>query len=481
MNRILVNIEKSLKLICCSLIFFAICNSIASAFISGQASFFIIGMTIVVTTLATICLKTQLYKKSRLWIMLFILGAFAKIFISLYVHADIISDMKHCLVAAQSTMNGDLSWQEELYFIRFAYQIPFVLYEALILKTFKTIMALYIANALLSIATAYLIKCIVTNIFKDECCSWLIASIYMMLPSTFMRVSVLYNQILGGFFLTLGLYSYILKSNGKRSNLHFLLSGLFLGLGYIFRQDVAIVCIAIICVELFSMAKIVFAIINASEKSKRVILTLTHLICFIIGILLVVKGLDYALKICNLAKYGIRAHAPLNTIIQGWTPEANGSYSDKYTFLNAETENMRFIEGVSYVLRYISNNENMGVFDWVLFSLRKFYKMWGSVEGAYGLLKFDSLVAILRLCIACMEVPLYCGIMGFALYGVYKGYNNSNNKVLLFSVCMIGYYIAYFIVEVKPRYRFDPIICLLLLASFGVLKSTEKVCTTSNG
>lgn len=463
--------EKALRSICCCVLVIVLLNIIVSLFFSGKASFYIAGITVFVGIAGYVCVKTRIYQDNRFWINLFILGAVAKLFVGLFVHADIISDMKHCLSAAQLTVQGDMSWQEENYFIQFGFQVPFVMYEAMILKLFHSTTMLYVANALFSIATAILINRIVANMVNDTYCSWVVSAIYMILPTTFLRVSVLYNQILGGMFLALGLYFYSVYYKSKKHRFSFIASGFFLGLGHIFRQDVAIVFIAIICVEVFIRCKE----LSKSKPDNQLLIASLSLLLFVLGYFCAVKGLDYVLRITQLAKYSTGNNAPLYTIIHGWTPENNGAYSEKYTYLVDETANMSLLQGIRYIFNCISTKENMHFFDWVVFMIRKIYTMWGSVEGAYTLAESHSMMNLIALCIACMEVPFYCGITGCALYGIKKA--SDDHRALLLSVCIIGYFIAYLIVEIQPRYRYDPMICLFLLASFGImrLKRTHSI------
>ena len=456
--------EKTLKTLCCCILAVILLSSIASMFFSGKASFYIAGITVLAVIIGYICVKTKLYLNSRFWIALFILGAIAKIFVGIFIHADVISDMKHCLSAAQATLQGNMSWQEENYFIRFGFQVPFVLYEAVILKLFHSTMMLYVFNALFTIMTAVLINRIVFNMVNDTYCSWVVSGIYMILPSTFLRVSVLYNQILGGLFLALGLYFYSLYYKSRKNKLIFAASGFFLGLGQIFRQDVAVVFIAVICVEVFICCKELLK----RKPNMHDLSGALSLLLLILGYFCAVKGVDAILRIAQLAKYSTGNNAPLNTFIHGWTPENNGAYSDQYIYLENETEGMSLLQGIRYIFNAISAKESMRFPDWVLFVIRKNYTMWGSVEGAYTLAESHSIMNIAALCIACMEVPFYCGIAGLALYGIKSVYDD--HRTLFLSVCIIGYFAAYLLVEIQPRYRYNPLICLFLLASYGIMR-----------
>ena len=478
MRKSLFFVEKSLNTVCCFFLSLMVLSVVLSIFDSGRASFFIIAMILVIALLIIFCYETKVYKYKWFWVTLFFVGAMAKLFVSIYIHADIISDMKHCLQAAQMTLNGDMSWQEEKYFVRFGFQVPFVLYEALILRIFNTTTALYLFNAFFSIATAYLVNRIVVNILKDEYCAWVISSLYMILPSTLIRISTLYNQILGGFFLAIGVYFYTVRYSNKNLLLRIFNTSVFLGIGYIFRQDVVIVFIAIICVELFYGIKKQVIIHNNIVDNIFFLKTLVFVIGLIFVFVAAVKSIDFIMRISHWAKYGIGNNAPLNTIIQGWTPENNGSYCIKYSYLNSETENMGLIKGIPYVINYISTHENMNIFDWMFFSFKKFHFMWGSVEGTYTLLKSNSIFSKIALCIACMEVPFYCGALVCAIYGMIKN-DNYNKFRLLFCVCLIGYCLAYIVVEVQPRYRYNPMICLFILASFGVLKFKRRYLNIS--
>ena len=84
-------------------------------------------------------------------IIAILLGFTVKLVYSSLIEDSAIADALLCFNAAQQAANGDFSWISLDYFQRWAYQIPFVLYETAVLKIFGNYKALYIMGAVFSI------------------------------------------------------------------------------------------------------------------------------------------------------------------------------------------------------------------------------------------------------------------------------------------------------------------------------------------
>lgn len=120
------------------------------------------------------------------------------------IDADIISDQHHCLTAAQQAVNGDYSWTtSDRYFELWAYQIPFVMNESLILKIFGTVRALYVFNGLFSVVTCILVYCIISKIYQKNI-AMISTTLFSCFPLFIFSISRLYNQIISGMFFAFG-------------------------------------------------------------------------------------------------------------------------------------------------------------------------------------------------------------------------------------------------------------------------------------
>ena len=471
MKNIIYKIEIILLYMGGSVLVFLLCSRFFSYFFSGKTSFLILLATFLLLCMIYICYKSNIYRRKSFWIGLFIIGFLLKLITGVFLHDVIISDMKHCLTAAQMTLNGDLSWQDEQYFIQFAYQVPFVLYEAFILYLFKTIKALYFINVVLSILTTILLKKVVFNMLGDENTSWVISSLYMILPSTFLRVGVLYNQILGGFFLMCGLYFYTLKKKCILDTFCMIASSVFICFGCFFRQDVKIVLIAIVCIELFLLLKEIFKVNSSYYNFKRIVQIVLGIGCFIVGYYLMYHIFSNILVMLHLAKYGIANNAPYWSLITGMTPDSNGYYSSTYSYLVPITKDMPLLKAIKYIFNHISVKENMGFTDWILFFVKKIYYMWGSVEAPLLFNYSHSVFVLIAFGICCFETPIFIIMLGFAINGLKKEFQKNNTIMyLLIITCVIGFFIAYLFFEIQPRYRYNPDLLLFIAASFGIHK-----------
>ena len=124
----------------------------------------------------------------------------------LIVPTQPMSDFALLYKSAQSAAAGDMSWADvtEGYFSCWQYQIPFVLYEAAILRLVPSMAALKMMNVVWGVGSVYLVWRIVSRFMPGRCA---LAAAFMLAvyPTQLMYSSVLTNQHISLFFVLLAI------------------------------------------------------------------------------------------------------------------------------------------------------------------------------------------------------------------------------------------------------------------------------------
>ena len=155
--------------------------------------------------------KKEIYSRffRVLMIIAILTGFTAKIAYSAMIESSFIADASLCFNAAQQAVNGDFSWVGLDYFQRWAYQIPFVLYETAVLKIFGDYKALYIMGAVFSILTCMLIYAVSKKMVKNENVCLTVTALFTWMPNALFQIDTMYNQLICGMFLMLSVYSFL--------------------------------------------------------------------------------------------------------------------------------------------------------------------------------------------------------------------------------------------------------------------------------
>lgn len=150
----------------------------------------------------------------------------------LVVDTPIISDFYLLYDAAVRFLEGDMSWADFEYYQWWGYQLPFIGYEALVLKLFPTTWALKLMNVAFMVGTDWLVYRI-GRLFLSPRAAVAAAALYALYPGAIYTASVLTNQQSAAFFLLLGIWLLLGKDGWQRQ----LAGGAALGVGNLLRPE----------------------------------------------------------------------------------------------------------------------------------------------------------------------------------------------------------------------------------------------------
>ncbi len=405
--------------------------------------------------------KKEIYSRffRVLMIIAILTGFTVKIIYSAMIEASFIADASLCFNAAQQAVNGDFSWVGLDYFQRWAYQIPFVLYETAVLKIFGDYKALYIMGAVFSILTCMLIYAVSKKMVKNENVCLTVTALFTWMPNALFQIDTMYNQLIGGMFLMLSVYFFSFIFTEKfdekikpKQILFCLLTGVFSGVSNLFRSESIVEILAVACY-------LAFVTVTQSDKKtilKYIIKSVVFFAVFFIGYKIITGGTDWIITTSGIHPYGIKNRCPYWFIVCGLTPESYGSYSEKYIgivyTLDSEAQKKMFGDIMHEIFA------DRIFFDILIFFVKKLSIMWGTPEEPHCMISDTALWHRISFLMILANHYLYLLFTILSLTGLkLKKFRNSGSFLTIY---FMGYFCIYIIKEIAPRYRYSSVIIL---------------------
>lgn len=368
-------------------------------------------------------------------------------------------------------LEGAGGWQQPGagYFYWWGYQIPFVLYEAAVLKIVPSIWALKGMNLLLTVGVDLLIF-LIGRLFLSEKAAVAVTFLYAIYPGAIYLVSVLTNQHISLFFLLLGVWLML----AHREWYWMLLSGACLALGDLMRPEgVMILLTTVFCGIWFALRAVRLGAGRSDDTQpgalriigKRALSILLALVAF----WSVSQATGAALKGTGIAPYGIANRRPEWKFVLGLDfTSRSGGYSEKNAhILSMEDDAQRAAEMRRIVVQSLEECDNVPAFLW-----RKTKAMWGVDEPVYW-----SRSHVTARGGAHLRVTQGLEIAGKAIYLVVWGLfawsavwlwrhpdRRKNGAALFCMAAVCATFCIYLLIEVQPRYRYF-IMPMLFLAA----------------
>lgn len=485
-----MRLSKGLNNVCRSvvvLLWAAICLTVLYSMVgyeAGRVDFSLVlvpafAAAIVISCIALLRLNCR---EEKLLLAVMALSLAARLAYVLIIPSQPASDFMVLYRCAQWASQGDFDWVTNGagngYFGYWPYQIPFVLYEAVILKLFKSMWALKAMNLVFMLGINYLIYKI-SALVSDKRAALCAAFIYAVYPSAVHMSSVLTNQHISTFFLLWGLYLILSASDKKK----LLAAGLLLGISNLMRPEGTVILIALACCGIWYFLQ--------APSKRRLADTAVALLLIAAGYVIINKGLEIVLILLNIAPYGIGSAAPEWKFVLGLDFTGNGTFSGKNVYvIDIADDNARREETIAIIQN--SWNETTGH---LMFFLNKIKTMWAEDIGSfwaglfvnsegkieqfltddYAVLPFLSGKAF-NYYLHQLTVASY-GIMwllGLPAVGVLWHDSAEANRARLPAVILIGFFVIYLAIEVQARYRYELIPLLAVLASCGMTKIQRR-------
>ncbi len=299
----------------------AILDLVEFIFIKKVNIIYLYSIVYVVCSLLLAFLAARYLKNRQLvFITLFItVSLVGNLVITQWSNTKPISDFGLLYELAENLKNGNSdSLKNNDYFLRWAYQSFFVIYESIISAFPNGITVLLAVNALIMSGINFVMYLILHNVY-GKFCAIFVSVLYLFYPAPYFLASVLTNQHISLFFILLGVLVFVQKNNIK----HGIISGLLIAIGDAFRPDTVLITISLVFV-----GAIIFLLHIKSHRKKSIILALPSLISASTCIILV--ALFSALIILSdINPNGLKNTDPLWKFVVGVNVETNGVYSNK--------------------------------------------------------------------------------------------------------------------------------------------------------
>lgn len=416
------------------------------------------------------------HRERRVLIAVLALAAILRAVIIALVPTQPVSDFSQLFEAAKAAAGGDFSWTHvtQGYFSWWQYQIPFVLYEALVYKLVPSMAALKLLNLLWSLGINYLIYRIAAR-FLPKRCALIAALLYAVHPGQIASVPVLTNQHISMFFMLAGL-TLIFEARSWKG---FALSGVLLAVGNLMRPEAAIIIAALGCLCLCSFIQ--------QPGKKRLAQLITALAAMMLAYFAAQKAAEWLLYALDIAPYGLGNSAPEWKLVVGLNTKTGGHLTmvdaDVLGIADAEA---RHAASMAIVKGYIDGCANLPAF-----FFGKFIDFWktgedfGFVLGGINAwtatrlgFSYDSLFTLFGGIETAERFFTYIlsavGCVQLARGALKKDGRKTSPVPLLTAAILCGIVLAYLIVEIQPRYRYVAMPFIFIMACVPFARSAEK-------
>ena len=383
-------------------------------------------------------------------IIIFIVAFLLRILFILNVEVIPISDFKLLHDTAISISNGDISpLKNDTYFKLWNYNIPFTLFEAVIIKISENIKLLQFINVIFSSGIVVLIYHCARLLFNNKV-GLFSAFLAIIFPPFIVYTGILTNQTISIFFILLAIYSFL-----KKKNLIWI--GLFIGVAQIFRPIGTLFLFAFVFLLIYQfLYENKYNIKSIKIKILEIIkLLFSYNFILIITSLLLIKG--------NFSENSLYHNASTNyKFLVGFNYDSKGGYSAEDSNLLFSTYDKNF-EEYSKELIKIRMEDKLKLIE--LFE-EKFRIMWASPDSTFYWANWynGNLISLTNY--------MWIIILFLASFASFKLIIKEKNRdLILYLPIVLGFFIGvYFLIEIQSRYRYELYPIVIILASYGMYK-----------
>jgi len=375
--------------------------------------------------------------------------------------------------AALNVSRNDFSAFQSGYFQTWAYQTPFVLYEALLLRLFGNPFAIEFMNVIFMVGTNLLIYFIV-KLIANEKIALVIALLYAFYPAPIFFSSLLTNQHISTFFIYLGIYLAMKSKNWEE----IIFSGISLSLGNLMRPEGIVILCSFILVWILILC-------HAKRKNKcfSIIKSAALFLVSYFAISAITNSLITGLKI---NQNGISNQCPEWKFVVGLDNTTDGIYTERNAdILQIKDPSIRKQKTLRIIKSSFKNCDNVWTF---LYNKTKL--MWASNETtSWTLQNYNHPLRITVILAIDKAIYLFVFILlELALMGEIKKFFDKTHKMdssfLLILTVVLGYFTVYALIEIQTRYRYNIMPAVFIAASCVFLETglqtANKSCAKKN-
>lgn len=387
-----------------------------------------------------------------------------KAFFALHFETEQQTDFLVMLQAAQDINEGDLSFNQNAYWHWFAYQTPFAIYEALMLRlSGGSLLPLLLVGALAMAGTNLLVYLMARRVSGSAAAGLFAALAYLAYPGPYVQANVLSNYHASTFLLLWGAYlilTALSRGPGWRAWALAAGGGIVLQFGNLARPSGIVVCAALVAAS--ALTPVIRRRRGRSWRPLGRSLALCALALALYA--LVAAGAGAGVKASGINPAGVANNLPEWKFVLGLVPQAQmgstltdidayGAAPNPQAPAIAEERLERAIRDLPQQWRAVLRQQTANM--WALNDSARL-AFWPELAsaGLYGVP--DRTTATWAYLMVSGERGLFLPIMALAAAGVMLvNRRRAWNRWAVFLACLVVAFVAaHLVIEVMPRYRY---------------------------
>lgn len=342
------------------------------------------------------------------------------------------------------------------YFLTWAYQTGYVLYQAIILKIFNNTFSLSVLNCIYASISCVFIYLISNKIFKNKLSSFLASLLYCIGFFASAYCGVLTNQHLFSILILISIY--LLVNNIDNISLkNSITIAIILSFANIIRPEVIVYLLAII----------IFMVLNIKNKND-IKKYLTNILSILIIYLIIFQSASFIIQKTKINQNGLSNNNTLWKFVCGLDYSSMGQYSKngELVFNDHDKE-----------IEYIKNNLKMPLNNYLKLFYSKISLFWHHNDYNWVLqnnqinlfnknLDNTELTKIFSFYDSIIYLFILLFLLVFLINIIFK--KEIKKEVILLMLMIIINFFVYLIIEVQPRYSYTIKILLYILSSGGI-------------
>lgn len=481
--------DKFTRFMCGTLKFLLIIDLIVSI---GLIFITLIGINISVIVFGTIALMSLFFgyklinmnmsSKNKLLLILMI-GFLLRGLWLLNINSIPSSDFKTMYDCAGSFLNGDRTMFHGVGYIgRFPHFTIMTLYMAFMRYVFpiSNLVAMKIVNLFSSIGVLFLIYVIVKELFNNKEYALKATLLGAIFPPFITYTGVFCSENMAMPFYLLSIYLFLLGIKNRKSSWLFILCGITLAFGNLFRMIALVVLIAYL----------IYILIYSNDKIFRKI---TNIMLIVMPYAIIICSVSSLLQNAQITEYPLwkGSEPKITSVLRGTNYNSFGAWNLEDATLVAE--NISNYDEVEKLCKNIIKERltTTPVLKLTIFYVTKFSiqwssgdlggSMWAQEEVDESEIEFPvKQIDIIASPASMVFQIIYVSILILVLIGLFnKDKLKENKEINLFYLILCGYGATYLITESQPRYSYIACWVFIILAVNGLDFIKNKDITLS--
>lgn len=399
------------------------------------------------------CLAARRLPERALPALVVLAALFVRAPFALLPDAEQVSDFALLYDSAAALAGGDASALSGEYFLHWGYQVPFVLYEALVIRLGGGVGALRVLNLLWTAGASGLVYLFARK-FAGPRAGFAAGLLYAVYPGALILAGVLTNQHISLFFCLLGMWLIVERGpfaeGGTPTSraLYGAAAGLSLSLAGLMRpESVLALASAVVTAAVLLIARRV--------SLRRLILPLAAVFAAYFALNAAASA---AVSASGIAPGGIGNSRPEWKFVIGLDTESGGTYSEanEYILDIADDAERREAAGKAIRASLEGCDDLTGFF-------------WGKVEGLWGSQEDLSFVTgglPMESALVIAERAAFLLAAALAALGCVAALRRRAGAAELMDMCALSAaFICYLFIEIQPRYRYGTVPFIFILAA----------------